>query len=234
MQGTQTSPSRTWVSNTATILVLGLQSPAVTITMVPNPASPLPSTSFTAGSSVITYSFTFVNSGNIRLKGPYTITTDDTRLGTITCTGPAALNVGASATCADVTLTISDADIAAGTLVIHGTGSAFPYLGTSTVTPGLATATVVTYTLPRLALVKTPNKPSFIGPGDMITYTYGLKNTGGVEPVTITAFTLNDDKLGPVTCAAGTLAPGATQQCGTLNYTPTDIDVANLVIMPPS
>jgi hypothetical protein len=51
----------------------------------------------------------------------------------------------------------------------------------------------------------------------VIVYTYIVKNTGNVA---LTGpFTVNDDKLGPISCgAAGELAPGATVTC-TATYT---------------
>ncbi|OOG79239.1 hypothetical protein B0E43_00070, partial [Algoriphagus sp. A40] len=43
--------------------------------------------------------------------------------------------------------------------------------------------------------------------GQVITYTYTITNTG---EVTLTGLAVNDDKLGAITLAATTLAPGAS------------------------
>ena len=229
MQGSQTGPPRTWTSNALSVSVPGTQVGGVTIDMAATPLSPPTPPAFAVGDS-IQFSFTFQNSGNIRLKGPYTITSDDPRIATVTCAGPTPLAIGASATCPPVAIILTQADMDAGRFTIHATGIAYPNIGTALVTPGTDDVTVITYTLPRIALVKTPSRTTFTGAGDTISYSYGLKNTGGLEDLTATAFVLQDSKLGAINCSAGTIAVGAVVDCGSLNYTSTDADVAALVI----
>ncbi|OOG68709.1 hypothetical protein B0E43_22090, partial [Algoriphagus sp. A40] len=57
--------------------------------------------------------------------------------------------------------------------------------------------------------------------GQVITYTYTVTNTG---VVTLTGLAVNDDKLGAITLAATTLAPGASTS-GTATYTVLQSDI---------
>ncbi len=232
ISGTSSSPTETWISNAGEITVQGTQNGAVTITMTPSPSKPT-GASFAVGDQ-ITYSFTFRNSGNITLKGPYAITVDDPRFGgatnPVTCTNSGPLLVGASTTCPNVIISLTQDDLDAGSLVTHANGTAFPNLGAATVTPGTATATLITYALPRLSLAKIANPRAFSDAGQTIVYTYGLKNTGGYD-LTVTPFILKDDKLGLVNpCPAGTIAVGTMLTCGTLSTTTTDADVNALLV----
>ncbi|MCB9139652.1 MAG: hypothetical protein H6642_15025 [Caldilineaceae bacterium] len=63
-----------------------------------------------------------------------------------------------------------------------------------------------------------------IAPGDTVTWTYVVTNTGAV---TLTDVTVTDDIIGPVTCPAETLAPGASMTC-TMTGTATAGQYANL------
>jgi hypothetical protein len=67
---------------------------------------------------------------------------------------------------------------------------------------------------PRLEVEKTASPVSAL-PGEVVTYTYVVKNTGDVSLSRVSA---SDSALGPVTLSAATLAPGASAT-GTLNYT---------------
>ena len=72
-----------------------------------------------------------------------------------------------------------------------------------------------------LTLVKTATPATYDAVGDVISYSYVVKNTGNVTlagPVTVT-----DDKA-TVTCPAGGLAPGASMTC-TASYTITQGDL---------
>ena len=58
-------------------------------------------------------------------------------------------------------------------------------------------------------------------PGDTIDYSFAVTNTGGLP---LTPITVADAKVGPVTCPAGALAPGATVTCTAAPYTLTAAD----------
>lgn len=80
----------------------------------------------------------------------------------------------------------------------------------------------------RLSLVKTAflvddNGNGLADSGEAINYTFLVTNTGNVALSTIG---VTDSKVGPVTCATQTLAPGASITCATVSsYFVTDADV---------
>ncbi|HET9912591.1 MAG TPA: hypothetical protein VFQ13_11920, partial [Anaerolineales bacterium] len=65
----------------------------------------------------------------------------------------------------------------------------------------------------------------FSGPGEVITYSYILKNPENIP----LDFSITDDKFGAVPCASTGLQPGGTITCQ-LSYTTTEADVAAGVI----
>jgi len=75
-----------------------------------------------------------------------------------------------------------------------------------------------------LTLTKTADPSTFTAPGQIITYTYTVKNAGNL---TVTSISVTDDKIaGAVPCTPSTLAPGASATC-TASYTITPADVTN-------
>ena len=73
-----------------------------------------------------------------------------------------------------------------------------------------------------VALDKQATTPTSNVPGGTITYSFTVTNTGNVtlDPISVT-----DPVLGPVTCPAAPLAPGATVNCTPVSYTLTQADV---------
>ena len=76
---------------------------------------------------------------------------------------------------------------------------------------------------PSISLVKTGATGGSAGVGDVITYTYVIKNTG---PSTLTDITLRDDKLGVLTTPKTTLAPGESM-VATATHIITEADLAD-------
>src|SRR5207237_1349052 len=76
-----------------------------------------------------------------------------------------------------------------------------------------------------ISLTKTANPPTYSAVGQVITYTYTIKNTGNVT-LGPAQFTVTDDHIGTFNCgpAGTTLAPGGTVSC-TANYTITQADL---------
>src|SRR5439155_23364611 len=93
-----------------------------------------PTTHCSAG-SVITYTYTISNSGNVTLTGPFSVT--DNKLGTINPCGGGPLAPGASTSCT-ATHTITQADLDAGSITNTAT-SAERRVGTESAT-GTVTA----------------------------------------------------------------------------------------------
>src|SRR5262249_22738634 len=72
-------------------------------------------------------------------------------------------------------------------------------------------------------LTKTADPTTYSSVGQLITYTYTLKNTGNVPAAG--PFTVSDDKLGPISCGSGPLTAGASANClATHAVTQADLD----------
>jgi uncharacterized repeat protein (TIGR01451 family) len=146
-----------------------------------------------------TYTYTVTNTGDATLTN---VTLTDDKLGAVTLAAT-TLAPGATTTgSAQYVTKASDAGTSI-TNVATATGKA---PDNSTVT-GTATATInVKGLAPAISVTKVASNTAPLV-GDTVTYSYTVKNTGDA---TLTNVTLTDDKLGAVTLAATTLAPGAT------------------------
>ncbi len=150
-------------SNQAGVNVTIAQAPAITLT---KSAAPVIISGSYASGQTITYSYEVTNIGNVTLTftaaAPLKITDDDPRVGGV-CTlnsGSLAPNAAgpASKTTCTAALTITDADILAGSVTSTGTATA---TFSSTALTGTSTYTLITFADPRLALVKTADKLYF-------------------------------------------------------------------------
>ena len=158
---------------------------------------------------VITYTYRVTNTSNVTLSGPVTVTDDKT---TVICPATATLAPGASITCS-ATTTITQADLDRGAVVNHAT--AIATFGGDPVESDEAVAFVTAVKRPELLLDKAVTPATYAQPGDILTYSYVVTNTGNVtmtDPVTI------DDDRTTVTCPTDLLAPGQTGHvCGDLH-----------------
>ena len=182
-----------------------------------------------------------INAGGVSTLTITWIGTANTPIAPLTDTLPGGVVVSGSAstTCVGGTATTSTSSV---TL----TGGSIPASGSCTVTVlvtassggnfinslsngSTATLTVVPAT-PGLSLTKTANPTTFTTVGQVIVYTYVVKNTGNV-PLD-GPFTVNDDKLGAFTCGTATsLAVGASVTC-TQNHTITAGDISITTSLP--
>ena len=178
-------------------------------------------TTYSAVGQIIHYTYVITNvrgqDGNFDPGPPTNGFFTDTKVTTVNCPGTSVLAGGLTCT-GDYTITA--ADIAAGsvtnTATVHGDSCGDGCFVTAT-----ATATVNFVGQPGWTLTKSANPTTYSLPGQVITYTYVLKNTG---PIAITAISLTDNKVTTVNCPANTLAPGAQMTCTGL-YTITAADV---------
>jgi uncharacterized repeat protein (TIGR01451 family) len=76
-------------------------------------------------------------------------------------------------------------------------------------------------TLTKTAVVHDTNRDGLPDAGDQIDYTFTVTNSG---ELTLTTVAVHDDKVGTVTCAQTTLAPGASTTCATTPYSITAAD----------
>ncbi|WP_426625742.1 beta strand repeat-containing protein [Leifsonia sp. McL0607] len=175
----------------------------------------------------ISYTFQVTNTGTVTLNN---VTVADQLSGSVTCpTGPLA--PGATITCTgDNPHTVTEADLIAGDVVNTGTANATPPAGVPAVTPATSTATtpvagpaagalsIVTNAIPG-----DENGNGVVDPGETISYTFEVTNTGNV---TVTNLSVVDGLSGSVTCPTAPLAPGATVTCtGDNPHTVTEADI---------
>jgi len=102
---------------------------------------------------------------------------------------------------------------------VKNTAQGHAKFGTDAVDSNEDSETVTAVQSPKLSLTKSANPTTYSYPGQIIVYTYVVKNTGNV---TLNGpFVITDDKLGTITCqstATPTLAPNASITC-TKSYT---------------
>ncbi|MGW9269836.1 DUF7507 domain-containing protein [Microbacterium sp. NPDC055599] len=174
----------------------------------------------------IGYTFTVTNTGNVTVTD---VAVDDPKVGAVTC-DVTTLAPGEVASCASAPYTVTAADEAAGevanTATASGTapnGDPVPSDPDSTTTPSEASA-------PSSTVEKTAGAPVDVNGngvtdvGDTIAYTFTVTNTGNVPLADVT---VNDPKVGAVTCDVTTLAPGAVANCTAAPYVITQADVDN-------
>ncbi|MFV0257111.1 MAG: DUF5979 domain-containing protein, partial [Acidimicrobiales bacterium] len=169
----------------------------------------------------ITYTFTVTNTGNVDLSG---VSVTDPLFGTDPACTIGDLAAGATDTCtADYTLTQADVD--AGSVHNAALATGTPPVGPDVTDPGEVTTPLPTN--PALGLDKRGNldlgDDGVATPGDVITYTFTVTNTGNV---TLTNVVVTDPKLGDdYACPVGDLAVGAANDTCTGTYTLTQVDI---------
>ncbi|GAP40069.1 DUF7507 domain-containing protein [Flexilinea flocculi] len=183
--------------------------------------------SFNAVGQILTYTYIIKNTGTSgSVDGPFTVT-DDKPLTVLGIDYPAGdpfpcgngpLAAGMTTSCI-ATYTVTAADVISGTITNTAIAAG------SGLTSDSAKAMTI-YAGPGLSLTKTPSLPTFQTAGNIITYTYVIKNTGNV--VLSGPFTVTDDHIGsplgtPFICGSGPLAIGGTTSC-TAAYTITSAD----------
>ncbi len=202
------------LSNTVT--VPATQNPQISIAKSTTKAS------YSTVGETIPYSFAVTNTGNVTLN---TILVSDPKTTGVSCPG-GTLAPGASTTCTG-SHTVTQADLDAASVVNTATVDAKGPSGASIPTASSNTVTVPSAPAPLLTIMKSADKVSFAGSGETITYSFGVTNAGNV---TMTAISVSDPQTTGVTCAATTLAPGASTTCtGTHVTTATDVSNEEVV-----
>jgi hypothetical protein len=173
---------------------------------------------YSAVGQTISYSYVLKNAGNVTLSGPFTVSDDKT---TVTCPStPTTLAPGATLTCT-ASYAITQTDLDAGSVTNHAKAQA--YFNSSPVLSDQAQYTVNAVQSGKITLVKTATETTYAKVGDVIHYSYVIKNTGNITQNG--PFKVTDDKA-TVSCPAGNLAPGASLTC-TASYTITQTDLDN-------
>ncbi|WP_204742246.1 DUF7507 domain-containing protein [Glaciihabitans arcticus] len=176
--------------------------------------------------SVIRYLFTVTNTGNVTLTGA---TLSDQMLGAATPALGATTLAPQAVTTATVDYTVTQADVNAGSVINTATASATEP-GNITITSPASTSTTATAASNPSILVDKTATTGATKAGDVVTWTFVVRNTGNV---TLTAINLVDGLPGatPVIVPANTtLDPGAefTVQ-STSTVTQADVNAGALI-----
>ncbi|MGL4176473.1 MAG: DUF7507 domain-containing protein [Dermatophilaceae bacterium] len=169
----------------------------------------------------IAWSFVVRNTGTVTLTS---VAVSDPRAGTVTCP-TTTLAPGAQTTCAAAAYTITQADVDAGVVSNTATSSGRAP-GGAPVASNTSTAETPVAQVDGLALTKTAAVTDLDGNGtdlgDTIRWTFTMTNSG---TTTVSSVAVNDPLAGSVSCAASSLAPGASTTCTAAAYAITQADV---------
>ena len=210
-----TGPPLTPVSSN-TVTVPATQSPNLSIAKTTTTAN------FSAAGQTIAYSFTVTNTGNLTLTA---ITVTDPKTSGVTCTAT-SLAPGASATCTGSHVTTA-ADVSAGSVVNTATTTGSPPSGSPIPPVPSNTVTVPLSASPSLTIAKSTATSSYATAGSSIGYSFAVTNTGNVA---LTSLVVADPNTAGVSCAATSLAIGASTTCtGTHTVTQSDLDTGSIV-----
>ncbi|MGY2701029.1 putative repeat protein (TIGR01451 family) [Nocardioides sp. HB32] len=217
--GTFTMPSTSGTTAVCTFTNLPLL-PAIEIDKTAGAISDLDGNGPDAGDTV-TYSFKVTDTGNTALSN---IAVTDAKVGAVTCP-QTTLAVGASMTCTPKSYTLLAADVTAGK--VDNTASVTGKGPNGVIVTDDDTVSTIVPANPRVALDKVAGAivdqdSNGADAGDKITYTFKVTNTGNVP---LTSVGVTDAKVGTVTCAPTTLAPGDSVTCTAAPYVLTQADV---------
>jgi hypothetical protein len=174
---------------------------------------------YSAPGQQISYTYWVTNTGTVPL---FHITLTDNRLGRITC--PRATLASYKWMTCTATYTTTQRDVRTGRIdnsavVVGRPRKGWPVTDTDSVM-------IVLHRQPGIQLDKVASPTQYARPGQLITYTYTVTNTGAVPLFHIT---LTDDKLGAITCPKSTLYPGKWMTCqGTHTTTWADVKAGQI------
>jgi uncharacterized repeat protein (TIGR01451 family) len=211
-------------SMAATAAVPVSHTPAVSIIKTANP------TTVSRVGQVITYTFAVTNAGDVPLTAAAVTDTQTSPAGPLTsgptCPTSSLPTPGETVNCT-ATYTVTQADIDHGTISDTALDTAIASNG-QPVTSAPSPATVTATQTPAITLTKTATPATFSKVGQLITYTFGVDNTGNV---TLSQLTIADTQTAPATklntaptCLTATLAPAASTTCSA-QYAVTQADI---------
>ncbi|MGW4379444.1 DUF7507 domain-containing protein [Kitasatospora sp. NPDC004531] len=168
----------------------------------------------------VAYTYTVTNADTETLNS---LVVSDDHIAAVTCDAT-TLAPGASTLCHG-TYVITAADVQAGSVTNTAHATATDAQGQTVQSPP-ASATVQVLGTAELTLGKTADSAGPFRAGDTVTYTYTVTDTGTAA---VTNLTVADNRVAVVTCAATTLAPGASTTChGEYRVTATDVLAGNV------
>ena len=201
------------LAGTGIVIVTPVKNQGLTITKVPS------STTYSAAGQTIAYTYLVTNAGTSTITG---IVVTDTPLGKITLGSPdspvTSLAPGAQAI-GTATYTIKQSEVD-NSVTLSNSVSVTDDQG---VLAGMGIVTVIPVKNIGLEITKKASPITYDDVGQIITYTYTVKNVGNVDikgPITVT-----DDKFGTIIIPnSDTLSPGSSVT-GTTTYKITDADI---------
>ncbi|WP_151772276.1 DUF7507 domain-containing protein [Streptomyces abyssomicinicus] len=168
----------------------------------------------------VAYVYTVTNTGDREITG---IRVDDDRVERVTCEDT-TLASGVATTCRG-TYTITEEDAAEGS-VVNVARALGESGGTDVVSPPDTALVEVTGRRPGLSVDKQVDDDRTYQAGDVVTYRYVVRNTGGT---TLTGVRIEDDRVATVTCPDTTLEPGEDTTCtGTYVVTEADAEAGSV------
>ena len=212
---TTTYAAATVTSNTDTLTIDATQSPALSLVKSASPST------YDSVNDVISYSYLLTNTGNVTLSGPFSISDD--QAADEACPPTASLAPNASITCS-ASDTVTQADLDAGSITNTAGGTGF--FGLVPVLSNTDSETVTAVQTVTISIAKAGTLDlggnGVANPGDLISYTFELENTGNV---TLDGVVVTDPSV-TVTCplAASVLDPGETATC-TASYAISQADI---------
>ncbi|MGL5818919.1 MAG: DUF7507 domain-containing protein [Phycicoccus sp.] len=175
----------------------------------------------------VTYSFRVTNSGTVTVT---TLAIVDARVGAVSCP-VTTLAPGAETTCT-ATGSVTQADVDAGVSTNTAQAQGENPAG-STVVSNSSTSSIPVPQTSELSLAKTAAVTDVDGNGtdlgDTVRWTFTVTNSG---TTTMTSVVVSDPLAGSVTCAATSLAPGASTTCtsdGGYAVSQADVDAGQVV-----
>jgi uncharacterized repeat protein (TIGR01451 family) len=178
----------------------------------------------------IAFSFDLTNTGDVALSA---VAVSDPLAGTVTCPS-SSLAVDAMQTCTAAPYTVTADDVTAGRVLNTATATGTTPDNVTVSSAPSSTTTPTEAPAPSIRLVKTadPTDPARFVPGQLVTYTFTVSNTGNVplDGLTIaeTAFT-GSGEVSAIECEATALAVGAVTTCeATYTLTAADVDAGSV------
>ena len=203
------NPSAQTVTSNQSSATVDATSAAAALSLGKTAGSP----GFAHSGDSITYNYTLENIGTDSISA---IAVSDDLIPSVTCP-QSSLDPTQEETCSG-TYTVTDADVANGSVTNTATASGTSDADESTVSSNQASATV---DLETLTLAKSSTTAAYGAAGNVLAYDYVVTNTG---PDTLRGIAVSDNKVASVSCPNSTLGSMASETC-TGNYSVTQADV---------
>ena len=197
-------------SSSVTVEASGATS-ALSITKATN------SSGYGAAGNTIGYTYLVSNTGTTTLSG---VGVSDDLIANVSCPH-SSLAPGASETCTG-SYRVSQHDVDAGSVTNTATAHATSPAAAAVTSPTSSVTVEASSATSKLSLTESTTATSFHAAGDVLPYTFVVKNTG---TTTLSGIKITDTKASALRCPDSARAPGASETC-TGSYKVTQADVS--------